>query len=56
LNLEPYHQRIYELEGRLNHIEQAYINSDRIRTEYQLQLEALTREAKRRKLPDPIFP
>ena len=41
LNLEPYHQRIYELEGRLNHIEQAYINSDRLRTEYQLQVEAL---------------
>jgi hypothetical protein len=47
LNLEPYHQRIYELEGRLNHIEQAYINSDRLRTECQLKLEALTHAAER---------
>lgn len=41
LNLEPYHQRIYELEGRLHHVEQAYINADRLRTEYQLQVEVL---------------
>lgn len=47
LNLEPYHQRIYELEGRLNHIEQAYINSDRLRMICQLQLEALTQAAER---------
>lgn len=47
LILEPYHQRIYELEGRLHHIEQAYINSDCLRTEYQIQLEALTRAAER---------
>ena len=39
--MSPYEKRIYELEGRLNHIEQAYINSDRLRTEYQLQVEML---------------
>lgn len=47
LNLEPYHQRIYELEGRLNHIEQAYIAADRLRMICQLQLEALTQAAER---------
>jgi len=47
LILEPYHQRIYELEGRLNHIEQAYIHSDRLRTECQLKLETLTKAAER---------
>ena len=47
LNLEPYHQRIYELEGRLHHVEEAYIAADRLRTEYQLQLEALTHAAER---------
>lgn len=41
LNLEPYHQRIYELEGRINHIEQAYIATDKLRMEYQLEIEAL---------------
>lgn len=41
LNLEPYHQRIYELEGRLHHIKEAYVSADRLRTEYQLQLEEL---------------
>ena len=47
MNLDPYHQRIYELEGRLNHIEQAYISSDRLRMLCQLQLEALTLAAER---------
>jgi len=47
LNLEPYHQRIYELEGRIQHIEQAYIASNRLRTECQLKLEALTHAAER---------
>ena len=45
--VSPYHQRIYELEGRLHHVEEAYIAADRLRTEYQLQLEALTHAAER---------
>jgi len=41
LNLEPYHQRIYELETQVNNLGEGYINSDRLRTEYQLQVETL---------------
>lgn len=47
LILEPYHQRIYDLEGRLRHVGQAYIHSDRLRMECQLKLETLTKAAER---------
>jgi len=38
---QPYINRIALLESRLYHLEEAYLNSDRIRTENQLMLEAL---------------
>jgi hypothetical protein len=38
---QPYVNRIAELESRLGHLEQAWINNDRLRQENQLMLEAL---------------
>lgn len=40
-NIDAYNQRIYDLEAKLRHLEEAFINADRLRTTYQLQVETL---------------